>query len=191
MTIDPKDNILVKDYIHTIKQQEIVLWEGKMVPVEIKNTLLKDEILLIITLVFLLIGISIATFLIHVGLTLITLSILLGGYLFSLQKEQKTIRQNKLKYSHYIITSKQCICIHWYKQQIHINSIAAKSIQKISTYRTANGEISILFHTNYPIDFEMSYYTNNTKTDTIGFINIGRQASTITKVIRDQVLKEK
>lgn len=184
MIVDPRDDILINDYIHTIKQQEIVLWEGKMAPIELTNRWLKNEILFQLPLLFLLIGMAIATFLIHVGLTLMI------GYLFFLEKQQNLIRQNKLKYSHYIITPKQCIFIHCHKQQIHINNTPTHSIQKTSTYRTPKGEISVFLHTNQPTEFEMFYYTDHTKTSSIGFVNVGRQASTITKVIRDQVLKE-
>ncbi|MBL4651172.1 MAG: hypothetical protein JKY03_15690 [Aureispira sp.] len=97
---------------------------------------------------------------------------------------------NKLKYNRYLVTSKQCIFIHWYQQQIHINTLAANSIQKVQTDRNSNGEISVIFHTKQAVNFEMSYYIDNQKTDSIGFVNIGQQANKITKIIRAQVLRE-
>ncbi|WP_052594183.1 hypothetical protein [Aureispira sp. CCB-QB1] len=191
MIIDPEDYSLVRDYINTIKAQEAILWEGRMIPLEVKNTLFKDEILLIINLILLLIGISIATFLIHIGLTIIILSILLGAFLFILQQRQKDIQQNKLKYSKYLITSKQCILVHWYQQQIHINAVSAKSIKQVQTHRNTNGEIAVLFHTKQAINFEMSYFIDDKNTDFIGFINIGNQANRVTKIIREHLLQEK
>jgi hypothetical protein len=71
MILDQEDYALVSAYIKAIKQQETVLWEGRMTPIDIKNTLPKDEVLLIINLVLLLIGLSIASFLPLFGFVLI------------------------------------------------------------------------------------------------------------------------
>lgn len=190
MILDQEDYALVSAYIKAIKQQETVLWEGRMTPIDIKNTLPKDEVLLIINLVLLLIGLSIASFLPLFGFVLIIGSVLLFRYLFNLQKQQKATQYYKLKHSKYLVTPKRCVVIHWYQDQIHINTVSATSIQKVQTYRTPNGEISVLFDTKPSSDFEMAYYIDNAKTDSIGFINIGRQANQITTLIREQVLKE-
>jgi len=190
MILALEDYTLAQDYLKTIKQQEAVLWEGRMVPIDIKNILPKDEILLIVILVLFLTGISIATFLPHYGLAVVLFTAFLSGYLFLLQTKQKNIRYYKLKYNRYLLTKKKCIFIHWYQQQIHINSIPVNSIQEVQTYRTSNGEVSILFHTKPASNFEMSYYVDNEKTDSVGFINIGQQANRITKIIHEQVLKE-
>lgn len=191
MILDLEDDVLAQDYIKAIKQQEHVLWEGRMVPIAIKSTFFKNEILLIVNLILLFIGLSISTFLPYFGFSLIVLAVLLGAYLFYLDKQQKVTQYYKLKHNKYIITPKQCIFIHWYQQQIHINTLAAASIQKVRTYRNPNGEISVVFHTKQAIDFEMAYYIDNEKTDSIGFINIGQQAQKITKIIREQVLRER
>jgi hypothetical protein len=190
MILDLEDYALAEDYIKTIKQEEIVLWEGRMAPIGVKSILLKNEILLIITLLLLLIGLSIATFSPPFGYTLIILAALLGSYLFYLHQQQEITQYYKLKHSRYIVTPKQCVFIHWYQQQIHINTLLASSIQKVQTDRNSNGEISVIFHTKQAADFEMSYFIDNEKTDSIGFINIGQQANKITQIIRKKVLRE-
>lgn len=191
MILAPEDHTLAKDYIRTIKQQETVLWEGRMVPVEIKNAPQIDEILLIINLILFSIGLSIITFSPSFGGILILLSILLATYLFLINKQQKDTQYDKLKHSRYLVTPKQCIFIHWHQQEIHINTLSANSIQKVQTYRNSNGETSVIFHTKQAVDFEMSYYVDNEKTDSVGFINIGQDANKVVKIIREKLLRER
>lgn len=190
MILAPEDYALALDYIKAIKQQETVLWEGRMVPINIKSKPQVNEILLIINLILFSVGLSITVFSPVLGFALITISVLLSRYLFSLNKQQKATQYNKLKYNRYLVTYKQCIFIHWYQHQIHINTLAANSIQKVQTHRNPNGEISVNFHTKQALDFEMSYYIDNQDTDFIGFLNIGQQANRVTKIIREQVLRE-
>jgi hypothetical protein len=76
-----------------------------------------------------------------------------------LQKQQKATQYYKLKHNKYLVTPKRCVVIHWYQDQIHINTVSATSIQKVQTYRSPNGEISVLFDTKPSSDFEMAYYT--------------------------------
>jgi hypothetical protein len=190
MILAPEDYALAQDYIKAIKQQETVLWEGRMIPLDIKSTPQVDEILLIISLILFSVGLSITVFSPALGLGLIISSVLLSSYLFSINKQQKATQYNKLKYNRYLITSKQCIFIHWHQHQIHINTLASNSIKKVQTHRNPNGEISVNFSTKQAVDFEMSYYIDNQNTDFIGFLNIGQQATKVTKIIREQVLRE-
>ena len=56
MLLTLKDYTLAEDYIKAIKQQKTVLWEGRMMPIDIKNILPKGEILLILNLILFLRG---------------------------------------------------------------------------------------------------------------------------------------
>lgn len=190
MILDPEDHSLVQDYLKAIKQQETVLWEGRMIPIPIKNAPQIDEILIIVNLILFSIGLSILTFSIGFGSILILLAILLSSYLFSVNQRHKKNQYHKLKHNRYLLTKKQCIFIHWYQQEIHINTLAANAIQKVQTERSPLGETSVIFHTKQAVDFEMVYYIDNEKTSFVGFINIGKEANKITKIIREQILRE-
>jgi hypothetical protein len=190
MILASEDHALAQDYIKVIKQQEQVLWEGRMYPIEIKSAPQIDEILIIVNLILISVGLSILTFSLVFGGILIALSLLLSTYLFLVNKKQKDTQYYKLKHNRYLVTPKKCIFIHWYQQEIHINTLAANSIQKVKTDRNSNGEISVIFHTKHAVDFNMSNYIDNEKMTSVGFINVGQEANKITKIIREQLLRE-
>lgn len=190
MILDSSDYALVQDYIHIIKKQELVFWEGKMVEDFPKDNSTQDELFIIISLLTLLLGLSIATFLLHIGLTLMVLAMLIGYFSHYLKSLQEHTRKQKLNYTQYIITSKRFIFITEHQQKIHINSLYPKEIKKMSTHQNSDGELSIFFITQNPPKFHTYYYYSNQKTPFIGFINIGNAQQKVLSIIKNQLFLE-